>query len=838
MLSNCKTLGISMANQTKGGKGSDMPKTAATMNRTLVLALGERGLAIVQAWHARLSERRAGDRDDHLTGQLEKLPYNGLPIASLGLTSSVDGADLQPDDSETILTVHASISADPPEIWATLDDYIDEVIAGIVTGLADISQIQGVGASSGLRSPEVDVYLIAALDDPLASILIDVAYLVRQLVDRRLNTSAHLSGMLLLPDPLVLDDPRPALARTYAVLKTVDSYMGAHDGYRRSYADGPVVDGWGPVFNGECFLIGALNRDGLRLADSKSREHLVAEALLQLIATSLGRTVLVAEPVLRRIGRRPGYASLGISSLVYPATAIHEYLSCRLAHEILATWASEPTIKSDATQATAFLTDNDFSPESVRDIVLPREVLAEAGVGYPIRVEQSWERLDTLRSAIDGVVARRLEVLDDQREQLEQVAEALAVDLAHQVSRHLAKQLNHPQAANLRHSLTFLEALQRECLTLAQREAEQAEGRWNAFQSASEEVDAIGEHLVEVTTKLASCWPITLRGLVGLLKPQRWLEIWRMWHAVRRTKMAYIVHLERQIELTVDILQADLVMHYLEEAAAQAGSWERRLGGLLDTIEVAIADLARDHAITHDAEDEPASLHHSSLTCLLQFLRSAQDFGPSAHFEWSVLSPHQVETLYEETIDDPTEELLAFANSQGRLAAWMERAMDASEVRAAVLAFTRRRLRSVRDVTVGQMLATHYPGVDRQRGVIEAIFDAAGSFISWDETVLRVDEGEGVRAAGALGVPSSDAERVKEMIQPGPQSTPVVPTADPYRITALRLVRGIPLAAISIIHEASTCYQQVPELAMLHGDPNDIDLPDPLIRRETRRRET
>ncbi|MFQ6049211.1 MAG: hypothetical protein ACE5K7_07595, partial [Phycisphaerae bacterium] len=147
------------------------------INRTLVLALGDQGLAVVRAFRARLTERRPPDG------------VEAPPLAMLALTSG-------PDDVGPIPTIQLSApDAAQPEIQAVLDDRIDEVAAGVLTALAGISRVsQGISIGTGLRSAEVDVYLVAGLDEPLADVLIDIAYLVRQLVNRRLNSRARIWG--------------------------------------------------------------------------------------------------------------------------------------------------------------------------------------------------------------------------------------------------------------------------------------------------------------------------------------------------------------------------------------------------------------------------------------------------------------------------------------------------------------------------------------------------------------------------------------------------------------------------------------------------------------------
>jgi hypothetical protein len=162
-----------------------MTNTQITTNRTLILAVGESATVIVEAVHPRLAESR----------------IEAWPIAALALTAGAG-------ESQIIPTIRLSTDAEH-----ALDNHIDEITAAITTALAGISHVpRGMGRLAKPPYVGIDVYLVAALDDPAAGALVDVAYLVRQLISRRLNTRAHVSGMLLLPDTLVLDHPERALA--------------------------------------------------------------------------------------------------------------------------------------------------------------------------------------------------------------------------------------------------------------------------------------------------------------------------------------------------------------------------------------------------------------------------------------------------------------------------------------------------------------------------------------------------------------------------------------------------------------------------------------------------
>lgn len=784
-----------------------MPYEPIAMNRTFLIALGDAGQAILEAFHKRRRERQSVDR-------FGKSIY---PIASLALVTGADRSDNVP------VIQFASSDASRPEVSSALDEHLDEVTAGIATALADISQVQrNIDSSRRLRSREVDVYLLAALDDPMAGIITDIAYLVRQLINQRVNARVKLSGLLLLPNSLTSDDPGPALVQTYAALRTINAYLGSHDGYQRIYTNGDAVSGWGPVFNGDCLLNSAQNQDGLGLGSTEARHHLIAETLLQLITSPLGRTVSAIEPTMWYTDGRPTYAGLGITSFVHPAQIIHERLAQRLAYDVLVTWSSKPTHPPNGARAVAFLTDNNLDPKTISNQLLSSsDPLSEVDIGFPLQVDLAWDRMNTLRTVIDEAINRRAEVLEAQRDQLEQEAEACADDLSRVVEEEIKAHLDRPRSSGLRQQLMFLEILREELLALANRETERALELKEALQAADDDVDDAGSRLDQAGAKIADYWPTTWRDFPGLfLRPPRWLELGRLRETIEQAKMTYTAHRERRLDIQVELLRANLVARYLETAAAYVEHWEQQVTDLLNAVETAAQELEESREL--QVPQEPAETEEETSP------RPPCSLAPLHDLEWPVLTKQHIEDLYAELVNDLAEELSAFADTQARLSSWLAPALDPVQISQAAFDYAQNRLQSILDNTVTRMLIAHHPDIEEQREEIEKLIDMAVPFIAWDETALCTESGENTHQNLALGTFSQDTEFVEDILEDSHRSAPVVSTADPYRMVVLNLVRGIPLAAIPIVQVASEHYAQASDPIALHADPSEVDLPDPL----------
>lgn len=167
--------------------------------RTLVLALGQRGLAIATAFQRRLAERswtsaylatvalvdgnsEVGQPAPRVSGGLHVIPIDGYPVTAEG-----PGAD-QNALRQQVLASGQTLSA---------------VLVERLMGISRVQPTQGPWGAAPKLSPEVDVVLTCALDEPLAgACLLDATYLVRHLVHQRLNAAPQMAALLLRPPRL------------------------------------------------------------------------------------------------------------------------------------------------------------------------------------------------------------------------------------------------------------------------------------------------------------------------------------------------------------------------------------------------------------------------------------------------------------------------------------------------------------------------------------------------------------------------------------------------------------------------------------------------------------
>ena len=422
--------------------------------RTMIVGLGTLGQEIVEATARRLADRRV---QPPTVAFLAVLTQDGTDQESVP-NNRIAAVTLPPADAPELTRRHARQAA----LAAG-----DRVVGALVEGLSSISRIpqpsnfKQASRTSGLAA-ELAIYVVAALDDPFAGALaLDLAYLCRQLARQRLNASAALTGLLLLPDTLRCDDPRPAQARAYAALCELESTMQPHDGWPARWGESLQVDGWGPPFDRGCFLLGSLNGHGLSLDQPAERVEMTAEALLQLALTPLGARCDSPLPPAWHSGQRSqAYGSLGVAAWVYPARALIDLAARRLAGEMLAAWVREP-LPNDKAQAagagSAFLEAHHMTLGDVAESLAPAQSLgvadsrtARAGLrpspsGFndslapktltsdlwrPLTVPRSLDTARTMRQGMDDEMARRLEPLATARPAMDRQAAELALTLS------------------------------------------------------------------------------------------------------------------------------------------------------------------------------------------------------------------------------------------------------------------------------------------------------------------------------------------------------------------------------------------------------------------------
>lgn len=756
--------------------------------RTLVVALGEQGLAIAGAFHRRLAERGQNSpflatlaivtREPGVHGTAGEAA-DGICIVSVAGETDASG-DGQASHQATR---RAMLAAGQP------------LVAALMEQLLRISRVQPAvhtwAAPLKVR-PELDVVLIAALDDPLAGAgLLDVAYLARHLIHQRLNAAAQASGLLLLPHPDATLDVEAAAHRCRAALQALDRFMGPHDGFTTRWDDGqmqtgkqdpPVepggglaVEGWGPPFDRGCFLLGALNAQSLTLGSADERNEFAAEILMHLAATGLASLCDGSAPPAWGLGERvQGYGGIGLASWVYPAGHLIEHVSRRMATEMLTTWLTPERGGEEAESggwgAAAFWQHTGATAAALEEQTLHAADLDLHGLWRPLQQSVAWTTGHDLRQALDDQMAERLEGLVSLRPGLDQAAAELGRRLGEQLGQAIDQRLDQPTAGRLPQTKAFAVAA-KEWLVQAQADSDaRGDQHWRALEATEQELARVGRQLDQIVAAGHFPQPTWRSLLATLLRPGR---LWRLAQAMpelQRLAAAYAALLLRQTAIALEVLQRDLATMVYDEVLATAGRQTARIAGLEQAAAAAMERL----------------LPIPPAPC------GALGFG----LELSALTPERVEALYRQMRGALPDLLAGVAASSDRLSGWPGGDPDGEDMAGVYLAFAQARCAEpLRTLTVDQLVVDALPDTQARLEALAGLVESASPFLAWDETRLHSLEHDVLSSCAVLGLGEGAASLAladtSEVL-----FAQTAPTGDSQRVVALCAVQGLPLEAL------------------------------------------
>lgn len=702
--------------------------------RTLVVGVGPRGQAILQALQRRLDER-------------------GRSEPRLALLA-VDG---QVEDGQGGA----------------------QLTAALVAQLMAISRVQpGASVWSGPAklSPEIDVLVAAALDDPdVGDCLLDIVYLVRHLTRERLNAAAQVTGLLMLPDLDADGDPEPAQAASLAVLQRIDQVMGAHDGWVTRWEGGPAVEGWGPPFDRGCFLLSPLNGQSLALGSPEERNEMAAEVLQVLATTDAARLCETpASAAAWRWGTRArGYGGVGVAAWVFPVERLIEHASRRMAVELLESWQ---TPRRDgpcdwAEQAAAFWQSAGASSAALVAQVLPGDLFDQGALWQPLDCRVTPATARWLRQALDEQMAARLEGISAQRPALDQQAEAIGQGLAQRLADALGRVLDMPAAGRLPEAEAWLAAAIASLRAAQQENAAAGAAAWQALEAIEGELEQTGQRLEACAAAGGFPEPGWRAWAAVLLRPRRLWALAQALPDLQRLAASFAALLLRQTDAALVVLRHDLIDGAYEAALTEA----HRQSACVTMLRQAAA-AAQDRL--HPPPDAPTGALGFSL-------------------EMSALAPAMVEELYRQMRGAPAELLAAAAASPARLGGWPGVDVDSEDLAGAALDCTRARCRALlAGMSIDDLVVQALPDPQARLEALRDLVESASPFLPWDETRLTGDDQDVVYSCALLGL--GDGAAAGALSGMGEVLFgQVLTTGDQRRVTALCAVQGLPLAAIT-----------------------------------------
>jgi len=798
--------------------------------RTLIISVGEIGAAILRAFQMRVRQR-----------------WGDVPSVACVAVVGAGPATEADDDLVVVPLPLDSGSATNEQAQEVLRARTSEVTPALLSKLADLSRLprpfsrsapdmagdDEVSSSRSHRPPysrhlrmasgypsEIAVYLVAGLDDPIGGgILIDLASEASKLVSQHLNTGAVTTGLLLLPDGLAQADPEPALARARDTLRGIDASMDINRWGRSPFEANCVATlrNWpqdrpdrallarsvGAAarsndrpehFTGGCYLLGPLNAAGWRLDRPEERIEFAAEALVQLILSPLRDLCENLCSVWPASQHGHNYGSIGLASWVFPREAAAGAVAHRLATEMIEAWLADAAAGAGAeaaqgvVEAVAFLAEHDLDPGASFEALLPAALLEETDVTRLAEPLVSLSTIRNLRQTMEDDAANRLEGLAERRSEMDEAADAWGRRLAELVQANLTVRLDQSEPGRLSAGEVFLAGI--EAYLDAQRAEleEVADIHWKALERIDAELDRAGGAIEGLGSRFPEFRIRTLLRMV--ISPHRLVRLALTYWNLTRAVATYRSLWTHKMHTVLQILRRDLVVRAYEGALEAIREQQAQLAELRQA-------LCQAQGLVGDTDTG---------------LFDPQGFG----LEHSILTPTVLTQLYEGMAPPPGELLAEFSEQGGPLSRWLSDPPEGMIVRDTCLAYARRHCVPIESLSIARLLLDfadphHWgrspddtaPGTVRDRPVqrhileaLEALSNAAVPFLVWDATRLTEEEQEGVQVTAVLGT----AEGKTSPLLEGAGDLPwpfVMTTGDDTRITAISVVRGLPLRAVA-----------------------------------------
>ncbi len=844
-----------------------------TQQRTLVIGAGQVGTATVQNFQARVLERwgdiptvacLAVTAEGTVTGLAGELPILELPMDT--------GSDTR-EQARQLLRAHTDDLL--PILLGRLAELSrpSGPLSGPASGRpnADRTETRRSRPRPHLRRtnlaggslPEIVICLVAALDDPIGGgTLLDLAHLVRQLIHQRLNAVPVTTGLLLLPDGLALADPEPALARAHATLHEIDAVRnrwGRSPDGALSGSVGPVhsaqpvprplprpllsdvlslskglsrglskvskqalsaADGSRPdllsgsPFNGGCYLLGTTDAAGWRMDQPDERIAFASEALVQLVLSPLDELCQNHLSAWSTDQRLHNYATIGLASWVFPRQTAADLLAHRLATEVLEAWLADSAVEAEGAgaDAVAFLAEHSLDPGSVMESLLPYALLEETGLTRLAEPQVSLSGVRRLRQAMEDDAADRLEILAERRPAMDEAADALGRWLAAVARADVVQQIDRPEPGRLSAGEALLAGIETHLETQRTELENIADTHWTTLERIDAELDRVGQEI----EKLGARFPEPRIGALVriLVSPHRLLRLALSYRQLTHALTTYRSLCIHKMDTVFQVLRRDLAVRAYDAALENLREQRTHLTRLEQV-------LCQAHELV-DAE-------------LSRKLGNLREGGST--FEYSLLTPTVLDQLYALVSTDPGEMLAKLSEQLGSLSRWLGNTPDAAGVRDACLVYARQRCQVVEslsitqvllnfhglgDVTAKQGLLVTTPGAgqkpvpdDTRWSIREALYELSETaipFLTWDETQLAEAEREGLQVTTMLGTAEGTASPLLGDAGELPWSF-IMTTGDATRITALTVVRGLPLKAIVGLPTPPPPRRACPEIA-------------------------
>lgn len=881
-------------------------EVSGEVQQAIVIGLGKVGGEVLACLEQRLAERHDGVPTIKLLSLdagkgPEDLHLGRREISTLDLSFDVrELFDKRQTAISHWLPEEASSLAQKEEelaqtrLWGRLAlfchiDLVHMVIreaANLVLSVATRSEL----VPRGLRVKDessMDVYIIAALDEPFASgAFLDLAYLVAYSVAGEVSDRVfpQITGILFLPSfhppeevselseaeiALRREAERLHVADAYAAVKELDYYMDSRR-YKAAYSIGLTFQCEDPPFTHSCYLIDALNEQNKGMPDLAQMTEMVGEWMYQMLASPLKDDF--QEPGIRFAdvrshGKVATYSSLGLAAFFLPINEVIEVNANRLASELIDLHFLRPAPEEAETppadlgvqqEAVQSQLQDDMAWDVRRDdyFNVPLQHFAHIAPHDLARLEGQIRR--TFNFRLEYMLPRLRQGMElNLHRMIEDFQDTLAQRVAHIINASptggvsLAQRFLHKLKGGLnaaeRHARTEVEARRKEMQGLqTKRKIDQANhvAAVKTFGSRSA-IAALAVSLLAILiwlyyAELVLLDKLELIPLLDFGQAPRIAAIVLLVGTVlavggaafigydwwRRTRYSYIDTHRRRLSLALDVELKEVEARYYREIQNVVTQQLMEVVDFRDRLE--------------DLSDEFAQAMGAT--------RSLYGF-PRFIIEESVINETDVNRFYQEVVGDTLEdEILALFDEYGPFYRW--RHVSDEDVKEELLSFGRERFDVLRrDKSAESLLMQHTAESlaspeGRLRDTIPAaelgtpehkqavarrmkqLRDNSMPFLRYSK--LDLETGVNTSLVHRIGFEGASNENslIYQVLEE--QGIPKLLTRDRHRIVSMSVRHGMPLAAVGLLRRWRIQYESLRSRAarQLHTRRRHLALPD------------
>lgn len=644
---------------------------------------------------------------------------------------------------------------------------------------------------------EASVVIVAALDDPVTGVLLDVVYLLRH-VFQRAGMGMATTGLLFLPSAASPDADAEALA--YAALKEINAYMEGRP-YISEFGQIPYEFNE-PPFNRGCYLLDTRNERNVALHQEEVYT-LAGEWLMPILLSPLRGWVedfvsLGAREDLS--GRIAAYSSFGLTTYLLPLEELVDWCADRLVQELLDGYLLQPeSFRHVAGQLTDFQAKTSLRPE---DLVAS---LSRDEKGQPLQFPE--ERLSYLQiQPLSQLTAETQQVLHfigtdflpRVNDQILRNAHTYLQETDLAIRQEVDEILETRSTGGLSLATQFVSVLSNELA----RYVERLRRRQVAYQARNQrlvaELSRLGPSLEKAEESIPSYLLIVVTLLAGLLGPLvliiRWL--WRVpdWTIrvlglvsvllVSLGGIAYTIwHTRNGVMEKRDQYLSRLRDRFREEVNLKiAQASESIYSGLIERLS----------NLREELHEYAEGLHGLSRAAKINLDPDRLCGEMAFSLQWSVLTPEIMDSLYEHQLGPggAAARLSALVQETGTLAHWRRRPIE--EIGTKLRQFGRSVFAGLDEFSAEDLLRQQTQGVDRQ---VREMLDKSAPLWTYDRFLLGQLATTPTRTL--VGTADSAASPFK------PAFEKVVPTdlhveeiRDRCSLLVTQIRRGLPLFAL------------------------------------------